>query len=508
MGIKVFMGKIYTQFKPIKIVECLIVSSGRVVYAGSDKLCEYVCKNTVCEYIDINGVALPGFVDAHIHMDALGINLNSIDLRNTRSIDEVKRLLRTYRNTIGHWIIGRGWDQEKFIEKRVITRWDIDNAINELPVLLIRICGHLGVINSRAIELLKLSKIFECSSKIDIANGIIKEEVLEYIWREIDIDVDSYRKILDDAQNHIVRHGVTSIGYLSVPISVVPVLISMDLENRLYIRIHLYFDAIHSDIFKILGLRRGYGDDYLRFMGIKIFIDGSLGARTALLSLPYGDDPNNFGIERISSDTLVHILSRAKDNGIDVALHAIGDRALDVAIYSIRSALSHNYTRIEHASIVRDDQLSKLKGFRIAIQPHFIISDFWMVDRVGIERARYVYRIKSLLDSDIVLGFSTDAPVEDVNPWKTIYAAVTRGIFEDIELAKYTYSEAIDVVEALHLYTKGSGQLLLRNDIGCLEPGCLADINIVDRDPISLDLHELKNIRSLKVFVGGKAVFL
>ncbi|MEM4843316.1 MAG: amidohydrolase family protein, partial [Ignisphaera sp.] len=163
---------------------------------------------------------------------------------------------------------------------------------------------------------------------------------------------------------------------------------------------------------------------------------------------------------------------------------------------------------IEHASIVRDDQLSKLKGFRIAIQPHFIISDFWIVDRVGIERARYVYRIKSLLDSDIVLGFSTDAPVEDVNPWKTIYAAVTRGIFEDIELAKYTYSEAIDVVEALHLYTKGSGQLLLRNDIGCLEPGCLADINIVDRDPIGLDLHELKNIRSLKVFVGGKAVFL
>ncbi len=509
LHVKVFIGRIYTQFKPVKTVECLITSFGRVIYAGSTNVCEYICRNTSCEHIKVDGVALPGFVDPHIHMDALGINLHAIDLRDAKSIDEVKKLIKIYSGrVISGWIIGRGWDQEKFIEKRIITRHDIDAVVRELPVLLLRVCGHLGVVNTKAMELLKLTDIFRCDPNVDAINGVVKEDVLEYIWRKIDIDVDSYRRILDSAQRYIIEHGVTSIGFLSAPINIIPTLISMDLENRLWIRTHLYLDAIYSNIFKSIGLKRGFGDEFLKFMGIKIFIDGSLGARTALLTLPYNDDPSNYGVERISTNTLAQILNWAKENSIDVALHAIGDKALDIALYSIRNTLSNNYTRIEHASIVRDDQLDGLKGLRIAVQPHFILSDFWVVDRVGVERARYVYRVKSLIDRNIVLGFSTDAPVEDINPWRTIYAAITRGAFEGIELAKYTYDEAIDVVEALHLYTKGSSQLLLRNDIGCLEPGCLADINVVDRDPLKLDLHELKSIRTLKVFIEGKNVFL
>ncbi|MCS7111343.1 MAG: amidohydrolase [Ignisphaera sp.] len=504
MSIKVFTGRVYTQFKPIKTVECLIVSSGRVVYAGSIDVCECVCRNTVCEEIDIRGVALPGFVDAHIHMDALGVNLNTIDLRDVGSIDDVKKLLKIYgRKTIGGWIIGRGWSQERFAEKRLITRCDIDESITELPVLLVRVCGHLGTVNSKAIELLKLTEVFRNNPNMDAVDGIVKEEVLEYVWRKIDIDVDTYKRLLNDAQRHLLRYGITSVGFLSAPVNIVPILISMNLEDTLRVRIHLYLDGVYGSILKLAGFRRGFGDEFLRFMGIKIFIDGSLGARTALLTSPYSDDPDNYGVERMPGDLLARILSEARDNDIDVALHAIGDKALDIALSSIWETLSNNHTRIEHASIVRDDQLDRLRGLRVAIQPYFVISDFWIVDRVGAERARYVYRIRSLVDRDIAVGFSTDAPVEEVDPWKTIYAAVTRGAFDGIELARYTYSESVDVREALHLYTKGSSRVLLRTDIGCLEPGCLADINVVDRDPLELDIQEIKRVRTLRTFVGG-----
>lgn len=509
LSVKVFTGKIYTSFKPLKVVRCLVVAFGRVIYAGSDNICEYICKNTLCDNINIDGIALPGFVDSHIHMDTIGIKLNSLDMRNLKSIEDVKNILKVYRNTIGNWIVGLGWDQERFLERRPLTRYDIDEVSSEMPIMLIRICGHLGVVNSKAIEVLKLDKIFKDNPNIDIEKGIVKEDILEYIWNNIDMDIDlnGYRKLLNDAQRYIIRYGVTSIGFTSVPISVLPALISMDLENKLIVKTHLYMDFTSSDIFKSIGLKRGFGDDFLRFMGIKIFIDGSLGARTALLSKPYSDEPNNFGIERVSSDILSLILYNSKCKGIDVAIHAIGDKALDIALDSIWSSLSTDFTRVEHASIVRDDQLYKLKGLRIALQPHFIISDFWVLDRVGVERAQWVYRIKSLVNSNALIGFSTDAPIEDINPWKTIYAATTRGIYENIELAKYTFNEAIDVIEALHLYTRGSAALLKRNDIGCLEPGCYADVIVVDRDPLNIDLFELKNIETLKVFVNGNLVF-
>jgi len=253
------------SFKPLKVVRCLVVAFGRVIYAGSDNVCEYICKNTLCENINIDGIALPGFVDSHIHMDTIGIKLNSLDMKNLKSIEDVKNILKVYRNTIGKWIIGLGWDQERFLERRPLTRYDIDEVSNEIPVMLMRICGHLGVVNSKAMEILKLDKIFKDSPNIDIEKGIVKEDILEYIWRNIGIDIDlyGYRKLLNDAQRYIIKHGVTSIGFISVPISVLPALISMDLENKLIVKTHLYMDSISSDIFKSIGLKRGFGDDFL-----------------------------------------------------------------------------------------------------------------------------------------------------------------------------------------------------------------------------------------------------
>ncbi|GAB6944771.1 amidohydrolase family protein [Vulcanisaeta sp. JCM 14467] len=165
--------------------------------------------------------------------------------------------------------------------------------------------------------------------------------------------------------------------------------------------------------------------------------------------------------------------------------------------------------RIEHASVLREDLIGRIRelGVALAVQPHFVISDWWVVDRVGVDRARYVYPFKTLIDNGIMLGFSTDAPVEPLNPWETVYAAVTRGRYEGIELLKYTEGEAVSIAETLHYYTYGSAYLLHEeHELGRLEPGYLADFIIIDKDPLSVSDKELKDIKVLETYVGGERI--
>jgi predicted amidohydrolase YtcJ len=198
--------------------------------------------------------------------------------------------------------------------------------------------------------------------------------------------------------------------------------------------------------------------------------------------------------------------------GLQPAIHAIGDRALDNVLGAAEEVglVGINSFRIEHASVVRDDQLGLITKLRpgISIQPHFILTDWWVVKRVGLERVRFVYRFKTLLNLNLVIGLSTDAPVEPVNPWETVYAAVTRGCLDSIELCRYTEDEGLTLTEALHLYTTGSAELLRDEEVGSLGPGKLADIVVVDRDPFKIsDLKELRNVSTVKVFVGAEEVY-
>lgn len=169
--------------------------------------------------------------------------------------------------------------------------------------------------------------------------------------------------------------------------------------------------------------------------------------------------------------------------------------------------------RIEHASVLREDLIKRIRelGIALAVQPHFVITDWWVVSRVGADRARYVYPFKTLIDNGVMLGFSTDAPVESLNSWETVYAAVTRGgCYEGIELCKYTGgNERVSVADALHYYTYGSAYLLREeNELGRLEPGYLADFIIIDKDPLGISDKELRNIKILETYVGGQRVHL
>jgi len=245
----------------------------------------------------------------------------------------------------------------------------------------------------------------------------------------------------------------------------------------------------------------------LEVVGLKVFADGSFGARTAALREPYSDDPGNSGVLLADRNALLRSLEAAGRAGLQLAVHAIGDRALEEVVAAAKASGAH--LRVEHASLAPPDLLSELAelGLWVSAQPRFVISDWWIVSRLGRERARWAYPFRSFLERGIGLSFSSDAPVEPCNPFEGVYAAVTRGSLEGLEIAELTAGEALSWEEALRCYTETAPRLL-GEQLGRLSPGYRADFVVVDRDPLSVPVAELRRIRVLATYVNGELAYL
>ncbi len=487
-------GKIYVKFKPIRVEDAMLVENNRIVKLGKSSDIGKLAEKTV----DLKGkTILPGFIDAHMHIDELGQYLNILDLRGTRSIEEMKEKLKEFAYKNSGPIMGHGWDQEIFSEKRWPTRYDIDDVVNDRPVLLTRVCLHAAVVNTKMLELVDYKKEGENFPYRDNEPlGIVKEDVFELFRKKFNrmIPKDRKRKMIEQAIDHILSNGVTSVGFVSVSDEIFDIIKSIYDEKGLNLRIFAYMN-------KESKLKSMEISDKLKIKGIKLFVDGSLGARTAYLTKMYKDAPTYGQIVEKKEDLEKIIIE--KDG--QVAIHAIGDGGIDIAL---DIAKKYSNLRIEHASIMRDDQLNlamKL-NLTLVVQPHFIITDFWVLDRVGKDRAKFVYRFKDMVEKGINLAFSTDAPVEPVDPWLTVYAAITRGKYENLEIFKYTEDQCLNLEESLYSYTMGSANALQEFSIGSLEEGKFADFVVLEKDPFDLkDPRDLLNIRQ-EVYVGGEKV--
>lgn len=521
-------GKIYVSFNPERIVEAILVAFGRVLYAGSSEKAKKIAQELGGEIIDLQGrVVLPGFIDSHIHLDELGMSLNMVDLRGVRSIEELKEKVKEHAKKHGTWVLGHGWDQELFEEKRWPTRWDLDEVVKDKPVMLSRVCLHAAVLNTKAMEmagLLDLDSPGIMRDEEGEPNGVVKEEAFELAREKFKetLTLEDYKRFIEDGAKFALSNGVTTVGFVSVEESSIKALGELNAEGRLSIRVRAYLDpgrrgvgerGMYGNVdilqaLKNLGIRRGFGEEKLKINGIKILADGSLGARTAWLSKPYSDARTE-GYPNISREVLETIVKEAHEAGLQVAVHAIGDATIDMIldVYEHLEKLRH---RIEHASILREDQIERISklGVVLAVQPHFVITDWWVLERVGEERAKWVYPFKSALKKGIVLGLSTDSPVEPLNPWETVYAAVTRGKYERVPLYNHTPDEVLTLEEALHAYTYGSAYILgEESELGTLEEGKLADFIVVDRDPFEVGEKELREIRVFETYIGGERKF-
>ena len=496
--------------------EALAIRDGRLVAVGSDgEVRCFIGDGT--KVIDAKGkTVVPGFVDCHVHMTGFGQHLQMLDLRDVSSIEEMKRKIREYarENPGKSWILGGRWDHERFLEKRYPTRWDLDEAVRDKPVFLVRVCGHIGVANTKALELAGVGKETRVNGgtiDLDAAsgepNGILRENALALMWRVVPKpSMAELEEACIQACIKAVENGLTAVHWIVNSANEIRVVQKLNNEGKLPLRVYLGVPVKLLDALEKLGLVSGFGNEMVRFGFVKILADGSLGARTAALREPYADKPETSGMLIYSQRKLNQLVLKAHRAGWQVAVHAIGDKAIEAVLKAFHNALKKfprmGYRhRIEHCSVLSPRLIRRMKrlGLIASVQPHFIVSDFWVVDRVGAKRAKWVYPFKTLMREGVMVASGSDCPVEPINPLLGIWAAVARKSFKE---------ESLTVEEALRTYTLNAAYASFDEEKrGTIEVGKLADLTVLSEDPFKVEPDQIRRISVEMTIVGGKIVY-
>jgi predicted amidohydrolase YtcJ len=507
-------GKVLTMNPSQPEVQAVAVRDGRIVAVGnSAEIRSWIGKAT--QIVDLAGRAvLPGFIDTHVHVSGFGRSLEGINLRHVESIKELQIRLEEHVQKLanGKWITGHGWDQDRLGEKRYPTRWDLDAVSPNNPVVFTRVCGHACVLNSKALALANITSRTDSPSwgQIDKnaatgePTGVLRESAMNLVWAIMPKPSEKELiEICSRACHRAIETGLTSIHWIVNSSKEVLIIQKLRENHRLPLRVYILFPAELLEQLVGLGLRTGFGDDCVKIGSLKVLVDGSLGARTAALREPYSDEPSTKGMILYTQDELNALVLEAHEAGLQLAIHAIGDKTVNMALSAIEGALAkapkkdHRH-RIEHASVLTRELISAMKRDEViaSVQPHFTVSDFWAVDRVGPRRARWVYPFRSLLTEGMKVTGGSDSPVEPISPLLGIWAAVTR---------RSSPEERLTVDEALRLYTINAAFASFEEDIkGSIESGKLADLIILSQDPHEVSPEKIKDIEVEMTIVGGQ----
>jgi len=497
--------------------EAVAVQNGKIIAVGSNQeIQKYISRKT--KVIDAkNKTVVPGLVDCHMHMRGFGLFLQTLDLRNVRSIREMQQKLREYsrKNPEKRWILGGRWDQDKFAEKRYPTCWDLDEVVPDKPVFLLRVCGHVGVANSKALQLAGITKETTVDGgRIDLdevtgePTGLLRENALELVWKSIPkLSLEELEEVCLLACEKTVEAGITGVHWIVGSSEEIRVIQRLYSEGKLPLRVYLGIPLELLDELINLGLFTGFGNDMVKIGFIKVFVDGSLGARTAALKETYSDKPETKGMLLYTQRKLNKLFLKAHKAGLQLAVHAIGDRAIEATLNAFEKALkrhpqkNHRH-RIEHCSVLNPELIRRMKrlGLIASIQPHFVVSDFWVIDRVSKDRARWVYPFRTLMREGLMVISGSDCPVEPINPLLGIWAAVARKSFPE---------EKLTVEDALRTYTLNAAfSSFDENKKGTIEVGKFADFTILSDDLFSIPPDEIKRVTVEMTIVNGRIVYI
>ncbi len=528
-------------------VTAIAISQGKITAVGIDfnilKL-----KGPQTTLIDLNGAfAMPGFNDAHTHIAFAGQQKLTIDLDGVTSLAEMQQRIKAFASTAkpGTWLQGGGWDHTLWPTKTLPTRADIDAVTAGHPAVFSRTDGHIVIANSAALAAANItSKTPDPpGSKIDRdptgnPTGIVREgPATSIIFKVIPRpSLEDRRRALEIAIADALAHGVTSVQDLSDWEDFLA-LEELERAGKLHLRVSEWLDFnLPVDILKQRQASHPADDPLLHTGMLKGFMDGSLGSRTAALNAPYSDDPSNSGIPRYDQKTLDRLSTERAESGFQLGFHAIGDRANDMALTAFEraqqarmkrisnllpqleattraniTATDTSRYRIEHAQVVSPGDFDRYARLHViaSMQPSHLLTDMnWATDRLGPDRARYSYAWRSFLDHNVVLAFGTDYPVESINPFRGLYAAITRQ--NEAGTRTYQPQEKITLQEALYAYTQASAFAENQEKKkGRLEPGFLADFIVLDHDIMAASTtpQQLLHTKVLRTVVSGETVY-
>lgn len=519
-------GVIYTFNRIQPTVQSVVTENGYFIDMGESSQMLRFWKTPETEVIDLEGkAATPGLTDSHLHLAMVADGFVNLDLTGITSKQEMLEQINEKAKSLspGEWLAGGNWDENLFTDGTIPTLQELDHAAPENPILLHRICRHASVTNTQGLQVSNYHPDIDVPEGGTIVldeatkapTGLLLESATDIVAQHI--PKRSYEDWLVAMRKTItfaLSQGLTSV-HTNDPHSLGGLMETYRIYDQLLhkeglgLRTNLLINHEFLDDLKENGMYAGYGSDTLKIGAIKLFMDGAFGQRTALLSEPYSDDPGNYGDAMFGEEVLTDIIRRARTLHFPVAVHAIGDRALEMVLNALdqfpQAALRD---RIIHVPFVPDKLLKRLQNpSRVAdIQPRFLASDFpWVQKRLGEKRIKHSYAWKTLLDAGIICAGGSDAPVEPVSPLLGIHAAVTRKTPGDTH-SGYRPEEKISVTEAFRLFTEYAAYATSEETIkGTIARGKLADMTVYSRNPFTLkDPDQLLTVEIEKTIIGGE----
>ncbi len=503
---------------PFNKADAFIVEDGRFAEVGKAKR---ILKRPLDRVVDLQeAVVLPGFHDAHLHLLGIGKMAEIFDASRHTSI---AALVSALRERATGPLLGRGYHEEGFKEKRPLLKEDLDRASSEHPIAIYRTCGHLVVANEKAIQEAKdhHGRLPKKASAYDLEKGHFKEEAASWVLHRLDDPSKATikRQILL-GQEKLLSEGVTAVQsddfavYESPYETVLSAFRELDAEGRLKIRVQEQVHPKDSEEFdRFLEKDRDTAFGRYKNGPLKLFLDGSLGARTAHLDSPYADDPKERGLQNFTDEELYAFAKKAADNDMDFAFHAIGDAAIGQALTLAerlrKEGANKGRNALIHAQVANEELISAMKREELGaiIQPIFIRTDHAFVqERLG-ERAEKAYLFNTMRDKGLTVALSTDAPVEPSNPFLNLYTACTRKTLRDLRRRPFLKKEALPLRAALRAYTETPAHFARsERSLGRIASGYEADF-IVVRGFNPLHVKSLRTARVKETYIAGECVY-
>jgi predicted amidohydrolase YtcJ len=520
-------GNVLTLNKTTPWVEAVAVKYGLIAQVGSnDEVEKGIGRDTMV--LDLDGkTVLPGFIDTHVHLDDFGLTLRTLNLEEVTSVEEVRSLLRdrVKGTRKGEWVMGRGWNESLLKERRLLTRWDIDDVSPDNPVYLHHFSCHATLLNTRGLEASGIDRNTKSPAGgwIDVdAKGELTGFLRSNARFMAPVGLNGVRPRPDLATlkeailmgvGRAVEYGLTAIHVPSADHDEIKVTKELAAEGKIPLRVTLLPKVELLPNILQVGIGSGLGDNMLKIGAIKIFSDGSLIAKTAAMKEHFEGEPDNMGIlndEKVFSKQILD----ANRAGMQIAVHAVGDRAIEAVLNAYETALrdtprANHRHRIEHGSIVPKELRDKARrlGVVVSTQPELVTRNGdGFESSMGEKRMMYTYPIKSMLEEGIVVSGSSDCPLTYCNPLKGIWSAVTR---QSENTGKtITAGERVTIDQAIRMYTVNAAYVGFdESRKGTIEEGKLADFTVLSADPYKVGEGGLRSIAVEMTIVGGRVVY-